>query len=161
NTCLLIPSPDGRSVDGTFVTGFVGLRRLRPGLSINIGVRRRTPRTTESPETPAGHFAKQQLPVLLEQFCSKPMPTISTTQAGDYLIFKVEGEDIGATAVCDVFLTHSAGALYPRWTPPTAPLTGPSIRLDVPSERLIFDVLVHEDVWPAKEPELRLYEILM
>jgi hypothetical protein len=161
NSCFLFPNADGRTVDGVFVTGFVGLRRLRPGLSINIGVRRRAPELEQLPDSRVGHFAKQQMPLLLEEFCSKPMPTISATPAGDYSVFRVEGEDVGAAAVCDVYLTHSAVGIYPRWAVPAGSLTGPSVRLDVPSERMIFDVIVHQDVWRSRAPELRLYEILM
>lgn len=155
HTCLLLPNADGQTVDRVYITGFVGLRRLRPGLPINVGSRRRQANAAAGT---AG--SRYERPVLLEQFCSAPVPSVTITEAGDYSICRVEGDEIGTAAVCDVFLSHFAPGLYPRWGN-GGTLTGPNIRLDVPCERLIFDVLVHEDVWPASEPEVRLYEILL
>ena len=161
STYFLLPNPDGETVDRVNVTGFVGLRRLRPGLPIIVGSRRRQPRT--DPALPPGRtpIEKYELPVLLDQFCSTPVPSIGITEAGDFSICKMEGGEVGTAAVCDVFLSHFAPSLYPRWAPQQGFLTGPSTRLDVPSERLVFDVLTHEDVWKGKDPELRLYEILL
>jgi hypothetical protein len=161
NTCFLLPNADGVTVDRINVTGFVGLRRLRPGLPITVGSRRRQP-ATDGPHAAASNAVdKYELPVLLDQYCSQPVPSVTITEAGDYSICRMEGDGVGTAAVCDLFLSHYAPGLYPRWSSPGAPFTGPNIRLDVPCERLIFDVLVHEDVWAGKEPEMRLYEILL
>jgi hypothetical protein len=161
NTCLLMPNPDGETVDRVYISGFVGLRRLRPGLPITVGSRRRQPQIDGTAPASSVAPAKFELPILLKQFCSTPLPSVTITDAGDYSICQMNGEEVGTAAVCDLFLSHYAPGLYPRWATPAGPLTGPSVRLDVPCERMIFDVLLHGDLWSPKEPEMRLYEILL
>ena len=114
NTCLLLPNPDGETVDRMYISGFVGLRRLRPGLPITVGSRRRQPQSDGASSGSSVAPDKYELPVLLEQFCSTPLPSVTITDAGDYSICQMNGDEVGTAAVCDLFLSHYAPGLYPR-----------------------------------------------
>ncbi|MFH1747314.1 MAG: hypothetical protein ABIG44_09760 [Planctomycetota bacterium] len=103
---FVVPSADGRRLDGAILRGFVGLRRLRPDIPISIsysmvfkpaeqtdGVASRTP---AAPATDPGSQRREVDPTrkreplapvsvntdgsysapLLESFCSQPMPDI-------------------------------------------------------------------------------------
>ena len=158
-TCLLLPNSSGASVDKIYVSGFIRLRRLRPGLAISVA-NRTSPRESGPEATgsrpPDSDFDR---PMLLDHFCSKPVPSIHVTEAGGYSISRIVGNSVGAAAVCDLFLCDSTAAAYARWADGPGELTGPGIRLDVPAKRLIFDVLVHQEVWKDIQPELRVYDI--
>jgi len=159
-TAVIHPSENGQTLDGVWVLGSLGLRRIRPGPPIyfwsgQIGsTARGKPRLTLD-----GTPAEDLDGLMLETFCSNPAPHMKVRQHGATLCYMLAGDDIGPASAGDLFVAEVTPGCMPRYTGSDKPRRcGPSSEISTPVKTLIFDVLLHEDAYPGLEPTLLVYD---
>jgi hypothetical protein len=163
--CLMAPSaakPD--MVDLGIITGFVGLRRLRPDRGWAVGTIDQWDHQYASADAPVVPLDPESLvngvPVL-PRFCSSPLPPMRLVKGqGDQQRIELERGEIGNAGACDVVLGWKwpATASMYESTPNERGELG--IHLSTPVESSILDVFVHKSMGFAMRPEAGLYSEL-
>ncbi|MEM9800100.1 MAG: hypothetical protein AAGA20_07220 [Planctomycetota bacterium] len=154
------PAKEPDRLDVTWVLGLIGLRRLRPGVTIQATTRRVAPESAE--RRPIG-LDGAPLDGLedgrLDAFCTSPPGRFEAHRTGDLLRYTLADEGYGPDAEVDLLVAEvnegEMRASVPRgsgrrgWVYADTP---------VPARKLVLDVFVHEDVYPGSDPELLLYD---
>jgi hypothetical protein len=155
-TFVLYPTlTDSNRADEILILNTRALRRVRPGFVVNYDtIHSQQPLYTVRGE-PADGFHS----LLLEQFCSTPVPQLKVIQQGHIAHCILDGQDVGLGSAVDlVHATYMASkrpiSLSPGEPPRRAAL---AIGIDTPTKVLLFDVLVHKDIFPGQEPQLNMY----
>ncbi len=156
-TTVLYPSREqaGRA-DQLWMLATRGLRRVRPGLVFNYD-------TVHAPGrklTVTGQPIEGLQGLMLEPFCSKPLPQLEVTPFLDRAQYTLLGHNVGVRSAVDLVhatllpgkkeLFGPAGATATRKTMMAAGIA-------TPSKSVIFDTLLHEDVYPGQQPGLYVY----
>jgi len=162
--CLIHPGADGDRCDSGWIGGQAGLRRLRPGARICVGMVGCTPGgvpaspfATDLAAEGVGDGSHGPYP-LLREFCSQPVPECHVVEGNNELLYMLAGHDIRPEASVDLYMSDLLKGPFPRWATDANTFAGPRILPWVPAKLLVGDVLVHEDVWPDAVPELRIYD---
>jgi hypothetical protein len=132
-----------------------GLRRVRPGLVVKY----ETVHSDTSMLTVMGEHVEGLRGLFLDQFCSKPLPRLHVSHLGDRVQYTLQGDDVGVQSGVDLVqctLLPGKKALHRSAGEPPRK-TAVSIGLAMPSKTLIFDLLVHDDVYPGQHPAFGLY----
>jgi len=159
NTALLHPAPDGERLDGVWVIGSLGLRRIRPGAVVHFCSRRLGPSATADPPFTLDREPVEDLRgLLLERFCSSPLPSLHARHHGTTVHYTLGGDAFGQQSAVDLCFAELTPRCMRRYRDATGRLYGPSSEIDIPTKTLIFDVLMHEDVYPGCDPTLLLYD---
>lgn len=160
---FLHPSLTSGRVDGLGVFGYAGLRRTRPGVPLHLSTVRTGPGAeSEAPLTVAGErIDAMNADMLLREFCSVPTPEILVRPAGSVAHYLLAGDRVGLSGAIDLFL----GEYTPRVFGTTASSPGRRVSvaadIEICSEELVFDLLIHREVWPGVDPELGVYDTSM
>jgi len=159
-SAVIHPSEDGESVDGVWILGSLGLRRIRPGAPIRFWSGQAGP---DAQGTRA--FTLDQKPadgiegLMLEPYCSTPTPRLEVKREGNSIHYVVPCDSIGPTSAVDLFVAEVTPGCMSRYKPEQSPrVCGPTSAIAFPVRTLVFDVLVHEAVFPGREPSLRVYD---
>jgi hypothetical protein len=168
-TDVIWPSSRSGQVDIASLRGFVGFRRLRPDVpwviarsrcSDNDGRVRRI--FAPEPIDPAGHGEGELPPVpLLRDFCSRPLPEFRRVAWGDgYLDDELLAGPVGnrGAVTCIAGEVSRSVASYFRDGDNTFGEFIVTVR--TPCDALVFDLLVHEDLFPDSSPEFAVYSEL-
>lgn len=165
HTFILFPNPRNAGgagsaggadrADQLLIANTRGLRRVRPEAIVNYDtVHTGSPLLTISGD-PVGHLHG----LLLEKFCSSPLPQLEVTHHGEVTQYALAGEDVGVRSAVD--LVHATYLpqnkqinLAPGETPRTSVM---ALGIDTPSRVFVFDVLLHEDIFPGQQPSLNIY----
>jgi hypothetical protein len=157
------PSQTPGRVDGLGIVGYAGLRRTRPGVPLHISTLRTGPGAEgEAPLSVAGDpIDAMNGDMLLREFCSTPTPEILVRPAGSVAHYLLAGDRVGLTSAIDLFL----GEFTPRVFGFNASSPGRRVSvtadIEICTQELVFDTLVHRDVWPGVDPELGVYDTSM
>jgi hypothetical protein len=141
-TTVVTPSGDDpRRLDMTWLTGAFGIQRLRPDVTIRFSYRGLRDGGEGDPPSASNAFSA----VPMEQFCVNPPALVEAHRAGNVINYTLPGDRLGPQ-----FPTYAK--LAPRnrtslFVEPAFPVT-----------ELVFDTLLHEDVFPGSEPELVIYD---
>jgi len=153
---LLYPSASARDrVDQVWLVINRGLRRVRPGLIVKFdSVHSSTPLLTV-----AGTSVENLDGLFLEQFCSKPLPRFEVSRLGNRAQYALAGDDVGVQSGVDlVHATLLPGKKERHRSRDDLPRkTAVSIGVDLPTRILIFDLLLHESVFPGQQPSFGVY----
>ncbi len=156
STAMLYPSStnDGRA-DQLWLVATRGLRRVRPGLNVNYD----TIHATGSMLTVTGESVDSLHGLLLEPFCSQPLPVLEVVHFRDRAQYALSGDDVGVQSAVDLVhatLLPERKELYRGpGEPPRKTTMG--VGMATPAKAAIVDVLLHTDVYPGQEPALYLY----
>jgi hypothetical protein len=184
-TIILHPSAPGTPGDSQFADAVSlqvtrGLRRVRPGLVVTYDtIHSATDMLTVTGE-PVSATAESLHGLLLEPFCTQPLPELKVSRVGDIAKYTLCGDDVGVQSAVDLvhatFLPkkkplHRAPAPGSSPAPgnarsgsaPGSPGDSPrrvslAAGIGTPARTLIFDVLLHEDVYPGQSPALEVYQ---
>lgn len=152
NTAILHPSADGRAVDGVWIVGFLGLRRIRPGATVHFSSRRfglgDEALTLERQRVEGLHG------LLLEQFCTSPLPRLRAEQHGRVVHYSLVDESVGPGSAVNLLIAELTPRCMRRFSQGDGRPYGPSAEASTPSKTLLLDVLLHEDVYPGVDPEV-------
>lgn len=160
STVLLHPSADGERLDIVWVSGLIGLHRLRPGAPVKFATRRVSPEPdARHPFSLGGSRADDLSSVQLESFCTTPMPELLVERAGEVTHYVLAPGDFGPRSAVDIVCAEvnesEMRRVVPRGSGRKAYVFAET---SIPCEILQFDAFVHEDVYPGRSPALRLYD---
>ena len=157
---LLHPSSDGQHVDIVWVFGLLGLRRLRPGAPVQFATRRFSKEpNARRPSTLDGTPVFDLESLRLNHFCSARPAQLDVHQSGDVVHYRLGGDDFGPGSEVDFLLAEANFREIQRYVPKELGRRGYVFsEVSTPARHLIFDVLVHLDVYPGSEPELAIYD---
>jgi hypothetical protein len=155
STILLVPSEDGKVVDGIEIYRRLGVRRMKPGATIplfsfepwpdddQVGVGRLDP-ITPDPQGP------QPSNLLLPEYCTDPLPRVTVAREGANTTVILPGTDDDESAM------DFAWAFRLRNGGPRDPGSGVKVLhgyfLHMPTRRVVRDVYIAEDVYPGATP---------
>jgi hypothetical protein len=159
-TIMLNLSPDGVHLDVMCLFGMLGLQRLRPGATVKFSTRRLsrddTPRV---PRTLALSPVEGVEGLRVDEFCTAPAPQLDVHHVGDVVHYTLAGDDFGPRSAIDLVFAEVNLAEMPRHLPGSPPrLRHASADVTTPAKVLVFDVLVHEEVFPGTDPQLFIYD---
>lgn len=160
-TFMVHPSSTSRTtIDSVVVGGLIGMRRLRPGARVQY-----TAALHELPEQTGLRALIQRSPdepdngPLLREFCAPPDVEINVHQRGDRMHYVLADHGVGPGSAVDLFLAELYPGNHPRYRAvDDAERRWFYASVEEPAKLLIFDVLVHRDVWRGAEPELAIFD---
>ncbi len=166
---FLHPGTERGRMDIASLRGFVGLRRMRPNVPWVVARARctdddgevRRPFAAEPLDTAdAGAESSDAVP-LLRKFCSKPLPRFRRTirQHGFVEDELVEGP-VGNTAAITCITGEVSRGVASYYRSENNECGAVVARMRTPCEALVFDQLVHEDLFGRISPELIIYSQL-
>jgi hypothetical protein len=159
-TVLLHPSDDGVNLDVVWIVGLLGVRRLRPGASVKLTSRRMPGETSDRrPLTLDGRPVEDLEGLRLDAFCDAPPAPVEVCRVGDTMQYQLAGDAFGPQSAVDLILAEANFAEMGRFVPRGSNRKGYVFaEVATPCRSLLFDVLVHEDVYPGSTPSLAIYD---
>lgn len=159
NTALLHPAADGEHLDGVWIIGSLGLRRIRPNAVVHFCSHRLRPSATELATLTLDRRPVQDLDgLLLEPFCSAPLPPLHARRHEATVHYTLAGNGIGPHSAVDLIFAELTPGCLPRYREAKGIRHGPGSEITTPTSTLLFDVLMHEDVYSGCEPSLLMYD---
>lgn len=157
---LLHPSAEGDRIDLVWVMGLYGLQRLRPGATAKLSTRRMGDSPSgRRPYNLAGEPIDGPAGPWLNEFCHAPPAELEVRATGERVHYCLGGEEFGARSSRDLVFAEVNRSEIPMRVPRGNPRKGHMfVSIAIPCRHLHFDVLVHEDVYPGRSPELFLYD---
>ena len=159
-TAMVHPADDGESLDGVWILGSLGLRRIRPGPPIHFCSRQINPPVRgKRPLTLDRQPAEGLEGLMLESFSSSPTPRMNVHHEGSTMHYLLPSGTIGPSSAIDVFVAEMMPGCMRRYNSDQSPKRcGPSSAVTTPIKTLIFDMLLHEGVYPGRDPSLLVYD---
>lgn len=161
--CFAFPSEDIRYIDELVVHGYHRLRRLRPELPLMLGTREMLPDTERAVQgrmfletLQGGEIAADGATTALREFCTDPFPEIEVHIDESRLLYALPAQPDQVGGELDLFFASMLRNADPRVATSDHPRARYAYIPQNPSRHLVFDVYVHEDLWPGVEPELVL-----
>ena len=97
--------------------------------------------------------------LLLESFCSTPLPKLNAQQEGGMMHYTLADVGSGPASAVDLFIAERTPGCMRRFnTTPEHAYCGPSSMVTTPVTTLVFDILLHEDAFPGQAPSLRVHD---
>ena len=158
---VVVPSgSDPLRLDLTWLNGAVAMQRLRPGVTARFSYRNRvgdTPRPESA--TGAADSLESEGIETLDRFCTNPAAQLEARRAGDAIHYTLPDDLLGPNDVVDMFVVDHHPAAMRRYAT-EAPRHRISLFVEpaFPVANLVFDTLVHEDVFPGSDPELVVFD---
>ena len=155
------PSPDGVHLDIAILGIYLRLQRLRAGgiakfMTVRLPKQGAPPRM---PRTLRGVPVEDVDGLLLAEFCSKPMAKLGVVHAGEAVHYTLAGDDFGPRSGTDLAFAEVNLADVRHHVPEDPDYKRfLSAEITIPANRLVFDLLLHEDVWPGAAPTLHIYD---
>jgi hypothetical protein len=162
NTCIIHPGEDPDRYDAVFLQGIMGVQRLRPAVPLMLATFDHRDDTAGRPTlTLDGRPIGGESPTdeLLPQFGRGDPAGLRVQRSGTSSFYQLVGEGLGVGNASDLFFGQYTRGLYRRWARSPGDIAATMEALEVPSQRLVMDVLMHPDAWPGLDPELMHYNI--
>lgn len=151
-TCMILsPSPDDpEAIAMTSIHGALGIRRLRPDINLHL--------TFGPPQRASKHDGElRSAPVdLSDLYVHNPAP-VETRLTGGQLVHRLLEDQVGKHASMDMLLVDHDTKGSKRYASPDRPRGGGITFPEPPSRSMIFDMLLHDDIFPDSFPELLVY----
>jgi len=160
-TVILHPSVEPGRIDVVWLVGLYGLKRWRPGARAKIATRRfvqaRSGADDRRPTTLAGERVEGLEGLRLDRFCSAPPAELAVRRIGETVHYLLDDKHFGQKAVSDLlFAEVNCAEMQRRPDPGRRPYVFAEV--STPSRLLVFDVLVHVDLYASSTPELATYD---
>ena len=163
STVILSPSADGVHIDIVWVMGLLGLQRLRPDAPVKFATRRLADET--SPRAPTdldGQPIEELSAIRLDRFCDAPPAVLHAHRAGNATHYTLAGNAVGPNSGVDMMMAEVNLAEMQRFVAPELGRKGfVFAEVSIPSRHLLFDVLVHRDIYPGSDPDLHIYDTVL
>ncbi len=163
-TVLLHPSADGKHLDVVWIFGLLSLQRLRPGVPVKFSTRRLLSATDKPrhPTTLDGTTLTDLDDVgtlRLDEFCDSPPALVDVHRSGESVHYVLGGDAYGPSSAVDLLMAEANLGEMPRYIPEGSGRKGYVFaEVGTPARSLLFDVLIHPDVYPGSTPSLLLYD---
>lgn len=162
NTCIIHPGDDPDRYDAVLTQAIIGVQRLRPSVPLMLATFDHRDDTAGRPTlTLDGRPIRgdDTADEFLPQFGRGDPPALNVLRAGTSSFYQLVDEGLGVGNASDLFFGQYTQGLFRRWARSAGDIAATMEALEVPSQRLVMDVLMHPDVWPGLDPELMLYNI--
>lgn len=157
-TVLLYPSADEAQLDVVWIQGLFGMRRWRPGARVKLASRRQVQNGRDrQPQTLDGRSVEGIEPLRLDRFYQAAPAEIEMRHVGDTVHYLLGGEGCGRKSAVDLLFAEVNLAEMPR-VPEPGRRGYVFAEVGLPCHEILFDVLVHESVYPGVLPELEVYD---
>ena len=144
---------DPARLDVASIHGALGMQRLRPGVAVHFSFGKAPPTSwsMDRDDVPIGSMP-------LEEFYTNPPARLRAQQNEEELVHTFIGDEVGPSAAVDMLAAdHHAGAIG-RYAPEgVSRKRGGAVLPDIPAKTLIFDMVLHEEVFPGSDPVLDVY----
>lgn len=159
-TVLVWPAADPARLDVAWVTGYLGLVRLRPGAPVHFASRR----------IAAGDAARRSLSLsgepidsaesmLVREFCGPRAAGLSATRVGDSIFYSLDEDALGAADAANIVYAEVNRDEIQRYVPAGSGRRAHFFaEVNVPCSVLQYDVLIHRDLYAGAAPELYIYD---
>ncbi len=161
---FLHPSPGDERLDVVWITGLLGLQRIRPGAAVKFATRRmngsadgdRDRRPLDLGGTPVSDYRGLQL----ERFCSTPTPPLEVHHVGEVVHYTLGDTGFGPRSEVDIVFGEANIAELDRYIEPGEAGKKAYVFAEVltPSRTLQLDLFVHRDLYPDQHPSLLIYD---
>lgn len=173
-TAVMWPSAGGEKIDIVWITGQLGLQRLRPGVPVRFASRR--------VGVPAGEVVPRKIVTLegeavagleglrLPEYCSKPIPPLEAQRVGETVHYALGDTGFGPRSRVDLVYAEVNREELPRWMPDR---TGEELsrlgkrqryvfaEASTPADLLVFDAIIHKDLLGTSVPALHIYDTVL
>ena len=157
-TVILHPSTTGEGIDVVWLAGLYSLQRWRPGARTKLTTRRFvTAGKDRRPTTLEGERVECLEGLRLDAFCAAKPAELEVNRVGERVQYILAGDQFGRKATTDLLLAEVNLDEMPR-TPVEGRKPYVFAEIATPSKMLLFDVLVHEDLYTGATPELGTYD---
>lgn len=169
DTMILAPSATPGMIDIVGVKGLLGIDRIRPEAVVRLATRRvEWPKSeaqataSEAPRMPLtldGDPAVDGLhTVRLDDFCAAPPAPLAASTFGPYVQYSLGPTGFGPASKVDLVIAElnraELRARKPERERPPYTFTIP----EMASRKLVFDLLVHDELYDGEGPELLCYD---
>jgi hypothetical protein len=160
---LIHPAADAVWCDAVDVFGYLGLQRIRPEASFSLGVLCGSSNPAALPRTLTGETVEDPHQTLWPEYCSRPAVELTVHQmpAAADRVYELKWNDaVGVSSARDVVMREYIPQAMRASRNPQTGLRKAAIEdcVTVPSKTLILDLLLHKDVFPAWQPQVRVME---
>jgi hypothetical protein len=161
-TVLLHPGAGAR-IDVAWIFGMLGLRWHRPGTRVRLTSRRiAAPGAPRAPITLEGTAVDDLRGLRIDAFCSDPPPDLEVHDGGEVVRYTLADHGFGPNAARDlVFAEINLSELESQVPAGAERKSYFFAEVTTPTVRLIFDALVHRDVYPGADPSLVIYDTVL
>ncbi len=159
-TALLHPAEDADRLDLVWISGLIGLHRLRPDAAVKLATRRMV-RSDDGrhPQTLNGDPSEGIGDALLADFSTSPAPSFDVHQAGEVVHYTLADPGFGPGSAVDMVFAEVNRSEMRRFIGPDEQRKGFIFaETSVPAKTLQFDAIIHRDVYPGAAPALRIYD---
>jgi hypothetical protein len=162
-TVFMAPNAqDEDRIDMAFVRGFIGLRRLRSEVQWPIFQVRGWGQEIEAMKQESWHPLEEDgttpsgLP-LLKRFSTVSPSDVREVRTAKGVNYLLEPGPVGNSGAIDCFMSDYARAAASKYRTPKDATGEFGATISAPTERLIFDLIVHESLDFALTPEVRAF----
>ncbi|MCA9001083.1 MAG: hypothetical protein KDB61_04105 [Planctomycetes bacterium] len=167
---LLHPSAQEGSIDIVAIKALFGIDRIRPDAIVKLGTRRML--SSEDEKAAAEGKGKDRLPttldgdlaydglhsIFLEDFCASPPAPLVAERIGMSMHYSLGPTGFGPMSRVDLVVAEVNRAEMKNHGPAESHKPHFWVIPEMPSRKLVFDVLVHEDVYVGRVPHLYFYD---
>ncbi len=160
SSVFMHPSSDGDHIDIVWLIGLLGMQRLRPGIVVKFATRRVSgEKAPRKPCTLDGVSVEGLDGLRLDQFCSTPATKLQVHPVNEVVHYTLAQDGFGPHSAADLVFAEVNFAEIPRYVPAEKKRKRHVFaEITTPSRLLVFDALVHEDVFGGADPSLHIYD---
>jgi hypothetical protein len=142
---------DAESVRVTTIHGALGMRPLRPDVHVQFTFG--SPPRLGADETGLSHPE-----ISLDAFCENRPARLRSQVIGGLLVHSLDHGVLGKGAAVDMLTVSHNIRGSRRYSALGKPRSGLALFVDVPVKRLVCDALVHKDLFPDPDPQVKVYK---
>lgn len=162
-TAILAPSDDGEHIDIVWLSGIIGLQRLRPGAGVKLATRRfHAPESGRRPFGLDGRELDGLDDAVVVPFSSEPPPKVVVRRTGEVVQYTLGSDAFGPGSSQDLVVAEVNRREIKRYAQPGEHrkrfIFG---EVSQPTDVIQVDAIVHQGVFPCASPSLVMYDTAM
>lgn len=164
STGIVYPGSDGAAHDGMGVEVLLGCRRLKPSGRLRLNFSSLDPNESRyQPHSLAGTPVGGMRELLVPEFSTVRDSQIASVRQGRVIETSVTGLPLGKTQGRgdDIVYAQVYNGVHRARRGAGSPTSGMASHAEPPAQCCVIDALLHDDVWPGIEPQLRLYDTVV
>ena len=161
NCLMLLPGRQDDRCTAVAIRGFKGWRLLREDPWPFVHSHRQT---GSDPDRPTGRTTLDGIPIeqtdtpaLIEPYCTRPLPTFEPLPSIGWRRYILREREVGTRSTRSFYFGEVIHDAEPRYADNHEQESGHSAVIISPARRILFDVLLHDDIWPESSPVVECY----
>ena len=162
---ILAPGAQPLRLDLVWLFGSIGLRRLRPSVPVKFASRRIS--SADPPRRPSSiggvpvDVQEGLAGLRLNAYCSSPPPEVTAQRMGEVMQYMLADHGFGPRSGVDLVFAEVNRNEIDRYQSRADRRTYVFAEVSIPVRTLVFDVIVHESIFPGADPELTVYDTVL